>query len=461
MGSRVTKERGAEIAATIRAAHAAEQRTLLGVDAYGNPVYEGTPLTEAFLADQAQAGASQHINGIYLDPDDPGPNEPPPPDDDPGRSRSRQSKSGDKKQRGKAQDDEPPRKVSLIPLSKIKDDVAEWAWKYGDHGRIQRDALTLFAGRPSAGKSTAAKHFAAGFSQGTLDGCWLNKPQNVAYISTEESDRFIVKPGLRAAGATLDRITLPKVNVGDKHVRLLPITDEDALTALLVAEHVSVVIVDPLMATFGGAVDIHRNNEVRECLEPWQRIAQRINGIVIGVVHLVKSPNGDVLAAITGSSAFGEVARCIFGFAKDPDSEDGGRVISQIKNNAGREDLSITYTIDTHQVRTDSGKVADVGRFIFGDDSDRSVSDILRTNQVAEGLRGHMLDIFEFVVTSPFPVSPKEVAEALNLDNDKAGKYLRRLDEKQLIVKTDRGLYQSRAKGNCPKSESPREDTDE
>ena len=41
-------ERGAEIAATIQAAHAAAQRTFLGADAYGNKVYEGTALARGF-----------------------------------------------------------------------------------------------------------------------------------------------------------------------------------------------------------------------------------------------------------------------------------------------------------------------------------------------------------------------------------------------------------------------------
>jgi hypothetical protein len=56
-------------------------------------------------------------------------------------------------------------------------------------------------------------------------------------------------------------------------------------------------------------VDIHRNNEPRVHLEPWARIAERINGVVIGVVHLTKAPKGDVVAAINASSVFGEVAR--------------------------------------------------------------------------------------------------------------------------------------------------------
>ena len=49
---------------------------------------------------------------------------------------------------------------------------------------------------------------------------------------------------------------------------------------------------------------------------------------MIGVVHLTKVPGSDIVAAINGSSAFGEVARAVIAFAKDPQSDNGERVLS-------------------------------------------------------------------------------------------------------------------------------------
>jgi hypothetical protein len=89
--------------------------------------------------------------------------------------------------------------------------------------------------------------------------------------------------------------------------------EEEELAKQLIAHNITVVIVDPVMSTVGAGVDIHRNNEPRVHLEPWARIAEQINGVVIGVVHLTKAPKGDVAAAINGSSAFGEVARSVIG----------------------------------------------------------------------------------------------------------------------------------------------------
>lgn len=97
------------------------------------------------------------------------------------------------------------------------------------------------------------------------------------------------------------------------------------------------------MATLGGDVDAHRSNEVRERLKPWVDLAEQIDGVVLGIVHLNKSGNGDIVAGSNGSSAFGELARAAFGFVKDPDCDDGDRVMSQEKNSLGAEDLETLH----------------------------------------------------------------------------------------------------------------------
>jgi len=276
------------------------------------------------------------------------------------------------------------RRIRLRPVSEIKDDVPTWAWSYDGAGRIMRGTLVIFAGRPAAGKSTAARWFASELSRGTLEGCFFGKPQTVAYISTEEDWEHLVTPSLRAHGADLTRVQQVIVEKGDREMRLLAADDEHALTDLLISEGVTAVIVDPLMSTINGKSDINKNNEVREALEPWARIAQALNGVVIGVAHLVKTPaNGNVLAAIQGSSAFGEVARAALGFAKDEDSD--MRVMSQVKNSAGREDLSLEYRIVETEVVTSTGKKAGVARFEITGTSEVSVGDMMRDQRGGGG----------------------------------------------------------------------------
>lgn len=274
-------------------------------------------------------------------------------------------------------EDDPGYRISLLPFDAIEDDVPTWAWDYGGKGRIAVGTMAIFAGRPGAGKSTSARWIAAEATRGALDGCWKGQPVNVAQLGAEESTRYIQKPGSRAAGADMSRIFAPTVTFAGKETKFLSSRDMAELTTVLKEADVKVVIVDPLMSTISGKTDINRNNEVRSLLEPWATLAEELDGIVIGIAHLNKSPNGDVVAGINGSSAFGEVARAVFGFAKDPENPDQ-RIMSQSKNSLGEEDLALTYEIQSVPITTDSGRTADFGKFVITGTSDQTVGDVLR-----------------------------------------------------------------------------------
>ncbi|WP_279107292.1 AAA family ATPase [Gordonia paraffinivorans] len=278
--------------------------------------------------------------------------------------------------------DELIRKIQLRCAADVHDDVPTWAWEYGGRGRIALGTAALFAGRPGAGKSTSARWLASQVTVGTLDGCWLGKPSNIAYIAREEAVEYIVKPSFRAHGADLGRVFFPEVveTYGDDEEQTSAVTMHDIheLTEQLIAAQVRLVVVDPLMSMLGAKADVNRNNEVRAILDPWRKLAEVIDGVVLGVAHLNKSGNGDVVAGINGSSAFGEIARAVFGFAKDPNSDDGERILSQEKNSLGDESLALRYRIESTTVQTASGKSADVARFVILGDSDKSVGDVLR-----------------------------------------------------------------------------------
>ena len=238
------------------------------------------------------------------------------------------------------------RRVVLRRASDVHDDVPTWAWTYGGRGRIALGTAALFAGRPGAGKSTSARWLSSQVTTGTLEGCWMGTPGNVAYIAREEAVEYIVKPSFRAHGADLGRVYFPEAETlidGESSTGPVTVGDIASLTEQLIEADVHLVVVDPLMSMLGSKTDVNRNNEVRAILDPWRTLAEQINGVVLGVAHLNKSGNGDVVAGINGSSAFGEIARAVFGFAKDPQSEDGDRVMSQEKNSLGDETLALRY----------------------------------------------------------------------------------------------------------------------
>ncbi|WP_024795889.1 AAA family ATPase [Tomitella biformata] len=339
---------------------------------------------------------------------------------------------------------EPRRAVTLSAFSQERDDVPVWAWNYGEKGRVPVGALALFAGRPGAGKSTAGRWFAASASTGTLAGCWEGRPVGVAYIAAEESAKYVVKPGLRAAGADLDKVYMPRVNLDGEEVRFLSSHDMEELTEQLLAANVKLVVVDPLMSTIGSKTDVNRNNEVRSLIEPWSKLAEKIDGVVLGIAHLNKSGNGDVVAGINGSSAFGEVARAVFGFAKDTEGDEGDRILSQEKNSIGEEDLALTYRIESHTVTTDSGKSADVGRFVIIGESDRTVGDVLRSQAAGparESGAHDALDAWLLDLLADGPVLAKEVyssAGDAGYSADKARRAKERINKEEEIIEAYR-----------------------
>jgi hypothetical protein len=332
--------------------------------------------------------------------------------------------------------------VTLVPASEIVSDIPDWVWEYEDLGRLQLGVLTLFAGRPGAGKSTAARWFAAQISKGALDGCWKNKPRKVAYIASEESREQVVKPGLQLAGANMDNIVFPEVTFNGEAVALMSDRDEAELTKQLQAQDVAAIFVDPIMSTIRRKVDIYRNNDLRDALNPWVHIAQRINGIVGGVVHLVKGNSGDVVASVNGSSAFGEVARCVFGFAKDPQN-DGERVMSQVKNACGVEDLSLSFEIDVKLFTADTGRKGLMPVFSITGDSDTTVGEVLST--VGGKLRASTQQVLDFVNSRTETGAEAVVDAGLAKTQGTAHKILNRLYQRGLIDRPAWGHY-------CPKT---------
>jgi len=262
----------------------------------------------------------------------------------------------------------------------VKDDVPTWIWEYEGHGRIQMGTLTVFAGRPGAGKSFATRWFAAQLSRGTLEGIWHHHPVNIALLALEEQDEYTVKPSLRAVNADMTRIYRPYITCDGKDVPILAIRDEDRLRDWLIDRQIRVLIVDPIMATFDRNMNINANNEVRAYLQPYSRLAQAIKGAVIGVAHLKKAQTDDLVAGITGSSAFGEIPRAIFGFARKPDTDE--HVMSQHKNSAGRLGFSVTYTLTPTNIDTDSGLKTEMVYFDITGDSDITVEDMMMAGEV-------------------------------------------------------------------------------
>jgi hypothetical protein len=179
------------------------------------------------------------------------------------------------------------------------------------------------------------------------------------------------------------------------------------------------VFIDPVMSTFSGKADVYRNNEVRQYLNPFVRMAQAINGIVVCVHHLRKGTVNDVLGSMNGSSAFGEVPRAVFGFAP---FEAGAHVMEQVKNSAGPTGLKLEYHLPIQYMTADDGVPYELPRFEIKGNTTVSISDIDEERDELTGIGFASEWLADYLMENqPAPVwqCQKDAKSAGAINNDK------------------------------------------
>jgi hypothetical protein len=333
--------------------------------------------------------------------------------------------------------------LTLRSMADVPVRIPEWAWFYNGAGRIQLGTMAIFGGLPGTGKSTAARWFVSQATRGELEGCWYGQEVNCAYIAAEEDIDAMVAPSLIAGGANIERVFYPEVVMNEHEVAFMSKADELQLTDQMCDQKVKLLVVDPIMSTLGGSIDIHKNNEVREYLAPYLRIAHAIDGVVIGIAHFRKNGAGSAVQALTGSGAFGEVTRSVFGFAKTCTAANDGediRVMSQSKNSAGREDLAVQYRLDLVPVRAADGRQTEMTKFVITGDSEITVEDIM-----AEGADVHSKGsdarawLHDFLMMNG-PTASKAVKVAARSDTDFSESTLMRAMRALKVVVENRSI---------------------
>jgi hypothetical protein len=281
----------------------------------------------------------------------------------------------------------PQRRLLFTPASKITPRPVRWVWdttpaggRPTEQGRFPAGSLVLAVGRAGLGKSQFAVWAVAQITRGALPGSCYGTPRSVVYCATEDSWEMTIVPRLMAAGADLDRVFhVRAVDDGDPHARLTLPEDTRLLEAGIAEHDVVLVVLDPLLSLLDHEINDYRAREVRLALEPVVAVADRTRCLFLGLAHFTKATGNDPLMLVSGSGAFGQLIRAGIGFARDEEADGEALVLSQIKNNLGREDLpSLKYEIQPASIETPEG-TSYVSRFRFtGEESERSVRDLLR-----------------------------------------------------------------------------------
>ena len=242
-----------------------------------------------------------------------------------------------------------PRAV-LVKASDLRPEPVAWLWP----GWLARGKLHVCAGAPGCGKTTLAMSLAATLSAG---GRWPDGTRSTAasaVIWTAEDDPAdTLAPRLVMAGADLDRVSFLTGVDHQGERRAFDLAHDIAhLRDALMASDVGLLIVDPIVAAIAG--DSHKNAEVRRGLQPLVDLAAEMGVAVLGISHLSKGTQGrDPLERLTGSLAFGALARLVFIAAKHQDQGDDEqdiRLFVRVKSNLGRDGDGFAYSVEQGEI---------------------------------------------------------------------------------------------------------------
>jgi len=239
----------------------------------------------------------------------------------------------------------------LVLVADVDRELVRWLWP----GRIPRGKVTVLDGDPGTGKSTLTLTIAAKVTTGSPfpDGA---RPErgDVILLSAEDDIGDTIRPRLEAAGADLARCWVlpdvhPEVEPGKRLKEPPPPrppelpADLPLLENLVKSKVAALVIIDPIAAFLSGAVDMHRDQDVRRALAPMVYMAARTGTAVVIVRHMNK---GQGTALYRGSGSIGIVGAARSGLlvAPDPD-DDSRRILASSKSNLAKEPDALAYRI--------------------------------------------------------------------------------------------------------------------
>lgn len=244
--------------------------------------------------------------------------------------------------------DEYERTVELIRGCDVKPEPIAWLWD----GWLAAGKMHVLGGAPGTGKTTISMALAATVTTGGLWPDGTRSPAgNVVIWSGEDDPADTLIPRLALSDADLSRIYfIGDFKEGNERRSFDPARDMEVLRRKLgEVGDVRLLIVDPIVSAVAG--DSHKNAEVRRSLQPLADLAVSMRCALLGITHFSKGTGGrDPVERLTGSLAFGALARVVLVAAKHQEEGEDGRIVRiflRAKSNIGPDDGGFEY--DLHQ----------------------------------------------------------------------------------------------------------------
>lgn len=256
------------------------------------------------------------------------------------------------------------RNVTLIRGSDITPESVTWLW----HGWLAAGKMHVLGGAPGTGKTTISMALAATVTTG---GRWPDGTRSpigdVVIWSGEDDPADTLIPRLALLGADLSRVYfVADVFEGNERRSFDPAKDMEPLRRKLEEiGDVRLLIVDPIVSAIAG--DSHKNAEVRRGLQPLADLAASMRCALLGITHFSKGTGGrDPVERLTGSLAFGALARVVLVAAKHQEEGEDGRTVRlflRAKSNIGPDDGGFEYDLQQGELKTHPGIIASAVRW--------------------------------------------------------------------------------------------------
>ncbi|CAG0994334.1 hypothetical protein MTYP_02455 [Methylophilaceae bacterium] len=312
------------------------------------------------------------------------------------------------------------RDVNLIRASDVTPEPITWLW----NGWLAAGKMHVFGGAPGTGKTTISMGLAATVTTG---GHWPDGSRsiagNVVIWSGEDDPADTLIPRLTLSGADLSRVYfIADIRDGNERRSFDPARDMEPLRRKLTEiGGVRLLIIDPVVSAIAG--DSHKNAEVRRGLQPLVDMAASMRCALLGITHFSKGTGGrDPVERLTGSLAFGALARVVLVAAKHQEEGEDGctvRLFCRAKSNIGPDDGGFEYDLHQAELKTHPGIFA--SSVLWGEAVEGAARELLATADATgdDGEGGTLADAKRFLADlladGPLPV------KAVKADADGAG----------------------------------------
>lgn len=241
---------------------------------------------------------------------------------------------------------EPAPEPVIVRLADVEPQRVGWLWP----GWMPEGCLVVLDGDPGLGKSSLTLDVAARLSRGLalppLDGPDLGRrPAASLLLGAEDSLAHTVRPRLDAMGADASLIySLEAIRTGEDERPVSLPRDLERVADFIARRAVKLVVIDPLMAYLGGEYDAHKDQDVRRCLRPMHKLAERLGIVVLLVRHLNKLSAGPALYRGGSSIGITGAARASLIVGRDPMGD--RHVLAMNKINVGPKPKALAYRLE-------------------------------------------------------------------------------------------------------------------